>query len=614
MQLYRRLYFIILLLAGFLTAQAQLAKNQRLLGYTLTDDIDVSGGAFGYAGTYTIGAVLTPQMLSPYEGCRVVGLRLAAALPLGRTRTFIYTVENSDLQPVIEQRQRIYEGWNTVMFNGDGYEIKGGEMLFFGFDYTETDEMVQADEGGLCGVGEDTDGAFYAYGNFGSGVGLYSLSGLGCLCVQLIVDVSSLPGFDLDMTYLDTGFKHKQPGEIIEAYTTCRNTGTDTIFSYRLGYQLDSQEPVFATFTDTILSGRQAVWQFRCSLPSDIAIGMHQLSVFASEAGGQPLPERSKNDTLTAQFAVYRESMERQQAYLEIYTDQTSAYVPWLDDAVDLLAGKFDRMAVVNVHRPGTPLALTEAAYLHQLYAYDWPTFTVNRSYFPGEAYIAYDMNDFLPVIPAEMSAGILGDVVMQDAASPAFASVQLQASYDAATRQLTISSEGEALPEATAIYGDLALTLLLTEDGVVSRQAQYNAATQRTTNNQNYVHDYVLRGFMTSPTGDAIQVEDGRFSATHTTTLDAAWKPERMRVVALLTKKADQVTDDNVLDMDVLNANSLSLAQELLAVRTPIQDVRGVPAGYYTLDGKPLGTAKPRPGIYLRRMADGTMRKQMIK
>ena len=605
----KKILSLLLLLLGTVAAQAQLASNQRLLGYSVTDDIDVKGGAFGQAGTYTLGAILTPAMLSPYEGCRVVGMRLAAALPLGRARTFIYNIESGGLQAVIEQRQRIYEGWNTILFNGDGYEIKGSENLFFGFDYVETEEMVAADEGGLCGVGNDVDGGFYAYGNFGSGLGFYPLSNLGCLCVQLIVDVTNLPRYDLDMTYIDTGFKHKQPGENVEVYANYRNTGRDTVFTCRLGYQLDDRAPVFTTLTDTVASGSQEAWQFSFDIPADIAIGLHRLNVFVKEAEGQPLHEKSRNDTIGATFAVYRESMERQQAYLEVYSDQASPYVPFLDDAVESLASQFDKMTVVNVHRPGTPLAVSESAYLHELYAYTWPTFTVNRSYFPGEAYVAYDMNDFLPVLPVDMSAGILGSVVMQDAATPAFASIQLQASYDAASRQLTVQSEGDVLPEATAIYGDLALTLIITEDDVVSRQAQYNAATQRTTTNQNYRHNHVLRGYMTSALGDALTITDGQFHATHTTTLDVAWQPEKLSIVALLTKKADQVTDDNVLDMDVLNANSLSLDQAVLAVPAVSAAYR-MPVGYYSLDGKSLGTSVSRPGIYLKRLEDGSMHK----
>ncbi len=587
-----------------------LSDNQRLLGYVPGDSITVGGAAFGTAGTYSLGAILTPQMLSAYAGCRVVGIRVAASMELGRARTFIYTVDKS-LTAVIEQKQRLYEGWNNVLFNGDGYEIQGTETLFFGFDYTETAEMVAADKGGLCGYGEDVDGGFYAYGNFGSGLGLYSLSNIGCLCVQLIVDVSSLPRHDLDLTAIDAGFKYKQPGESIDVMVTYANAGRDSILSYELEARLDNEQPIAVSHADTVTSGRSNTSVFPFLLPADITVGTHQLSVSISKVNGEPLDARSKNDTVTATFAVYNDMVRRDKVYLEVYTDQTSPYVPFLNKSIAQLLRANNALTVVNVHRPSTPLALASAAYLHELYAYTWPTFTINRSYFPGEAYVSYDMNDYLTAVPTDMISNILGEMLMQDYYSPAFATVALQSSYEEATRQLTIEASGLLLPEAEAIYGQLALTLMLTEDSVQSRQAEYNALTQRSSYNQKYQHNQVLRTFVTSPIGDAIQAEDGKYSVVYTTTLAADWNVRHTNVVALLTKKVDAVTDSNLLDVDVINANSLALGETLqLGISQPFADRGQQSSCFYTLDGKRVDASHMKSGLYIERRADGTIRK----
>lgn len=595
-----------LLTAATQTAHAQgLSDNQRLLGYTVTDDIDINGAMFGEAGTYTIGAVLTPQLLSSYAGCRIVGLRIAAAVNLGRTRTFIYHVTGGGLSAVVEQNQRLYEGWNNIFFNGDGYEVSGDETLFFGFDYVETTDMVTTTEtGGLCGVGEDIDGGFYLLQNDA----LYQITGAGRLCVQLIVDVSSLPLYDIDMTYFDSGFKYKTPGEDIEVLATCTNVGRAPLTSYRLGWQLDDQEPVYQNFvisqeagdeeTPSVLlkEGQSESWQFTVHLPADIAVGMHQLSVFACEAEGEALPEKSKNDRMTASFAIYEQSVRRNKVYLEVYSDQKSPYVPYLDEALKLV-GANNAVAIVNVHRPGTPLAIDGAAYLHELYAYDWPTFTVNRAYFPGEEYVAYDMNYYLPVIGAEMTAGIINDMLIQDLYSPSFATIGLQAAYDETSRQLTVETSGTLLPEAESIYGDMAVTIMLVEDGVKSPQYQYNEKTGRTVNNQNYLHDYVLRDYMTAPIGDAIETDGTNWSLQRTATLDAAWKPGKVSVVALLTKRADMVTADNLLDMDVINCTSISLASTM-GVSAMFMNHEKVNSEVYNLNGQRV--AQPSKGLYI--------------
>ena len=588
-----------MLAVAVLTATAQplrvegLSNSQRVLGYTLTDDIDINGALFGEAGTYSIGAVIEPAMLAPYAGCRVVGIRIAAATSLGRTRTFVYNFTGTSFDPIIEQKQRLYEGWNNVFFNGDGYEIQGDETLFFGFDYVETAEMVAADEGGLACVGNDTEGAFYLYGNFGQGEGLYTISGAGKLCVQLIVDISSLPLNDMAITYLDAGFKHKRPGERVEVLATFTNTGRTTVYNYQIGYRLDTQQPVLINLEDTIADGFQDSWMGIVQLPDDLATGTHTLRFFLSSVNGEALDSDADGKHLDTQFAIYRDSVDRQMVYLEVYTDQASPYSAMLNDAVRHMQQQFHQVCVVNVHRPGTKLAVSDADYLSELYAYTYPSFTVNRAYFPGEAYVAYDMNDYLPYFGTEMSAGILTDIVMQDFYSPAFATIDLRGGYDPATRQLTVEATGKLLPEATAIYGDLALTLLITEDSVISQQSIYNFSTQRTTINRSYRHQDVLRGYVTAPTGQLLTPDGGQYAATFTTTLDSSWVPEHLHLVGFLTKNMDSVTADDLLDMDIINATSIPLDEELIVSISNVKQTMAKGTTCYSLDGRKIVNSK---------------------
>ena len=80
---------IIFTIISVMAVVSAMADNTRYLGYTVTDDIDVNGGAFGQAGTYSIGALLPSQMLAPYQGCRIIGVRFALSKSIGRTRAFM---------------------------------------------------------------------------------------------------------------------------------------------------------------------------------------------------------------------------------------------------------------------------------------------------------------------------------------------------------------------------------------------------------------------------------------------------------------------------------------------------------------------------------------------
>ena len=602
---------LLLLLCCAISAQAQsgrgLAENHRLIGYSVTDDIDIYGACFGEAGTYTIGAILPPERLSAYEGCHIVGIRFALSQSIGRTRAFLQLINDGSIQQVFAQKQRTYEGWNTVMFNGNGYELLGNETLFFGYDYVESDEMVAAKTGAICGVGEHTDGAFCIYGDFGQGEGFYSISQAGMLCVQLILDVSNLPRKDLDMNYFDFGRKYKAPNENIYLFTTFTNVGRDSVFQYRLGYQIDSHEPVYEVCSDTLASGQSHSWEATFALPYDIAVGTHSLKTFVSQIEGLPL-EKVKNDTLQGNFAVYHESLHRQKVYVEVYSEQRSPYQAMLDPALEQVKDYCPQMVLVKSFSVGSTLGIGEADYLHQLYAYDYPTFTINRAYFPGEPYIAYDVNYYLPQIPSAFIAGILSDMVLQDYEEPAFASVDLTAEFDPDTRQLTVNVCGEALPEAASIYGQLAVTLLLTEDGVISPQAVYDSQTGKTSIDNNYEHDNVLRQFITPPTGQPVALSDGSYQQAFSLTLNEDFDVEKLQVIALLAKYVGQVNDDNVMDMDITNANACAV--KILhpsALQSPLIEQA---SEYYNLDGMRLNRKALPKGIVIKRTADGKTRK----
>ena len=594
-------------------AQAEgLSALQRPLGYTVTDDIETRGAAFGTAGTYPVGALLTPDMLSGYEGCKIVGLRFALSQSIGRTRTFIYSVADNGLYLTHEQNQRTYEGWNNVFFNGDGIAIEGTETLFFGFDYVETAEMVAADEGALCGVGNDVEGAFMAYGNFGNGEGLYSLSNIGCLCVQLIVDVSTLPLKRLSLQSLDTGFKYKRANERIELFAIFTNTGLESVYGYTMACQIDNEPEQVFTVSDTIAPGKQDALNREIGMPDNIAVGPHSLKFYVKAVEDQPV---AKSDTLRVNFAVYSETLQRHKVYFEVYTDAGN-YLSWLlnQGIAELMSAYKDNIALVNVHRKGTALNVKDANYLGELYAYTYPSFTVNRAYFPNEAYIAYDMNDYLPVIPASMTAGILGDMVLQDADSPAFADVTIEPAYDADTRELKVTLKGQALPDAAAIYGQLAVTVLLTENGVQSAQQVVNPMTNRLTTNSRYQHPNVLRTYLTAPTGDAVSIDGGQWSATCTTTLNANWNADNIAVVAFLTKYMPQVTSANMRDADIVDANSVLLSDVISQGIADAQLPTAATVQVYTLDGKRLPANATLPvGIYVVRQGDSS-RKVVVK
>lgn len=601
-----RLTIMLGFLLALLPVRAQnpegLSDSQRVIGHTVTDQIDVNGAAVGQAGTYSFGAHLTPAELENYCGCKIVGVRLAAACDLGRSRIFLYGSGASGLTEIHSQNQRIYEGWNNVFFNGDGFEISGEEGLFYGFDYTETAAMVAEDRGGLCGVGGGSTGGFELMQD-GQ---LYDVTGVGDLCIQLIVDVTNLPAHNLGFTFVDGGFKYKASGEELEIFTMVQNAGRERAENFTVGARLGSDEPQYIDVNTSVAPGAQEVWQYIFPAPmGGSGIVGRRLELWIEKVNGEPMAENLKKVTTVDRW-WYDESKERGKAYLEIYTDQDHPAGALLDEVIEGLSDEdFGRVIISRIVAPGNTLASEGAGLLHGLYAYTLPCFTVNRSFFPGEAHTAYDLNDYFGMLPPSFLSTIVSDIIYQDYLSPAFCTVDLESDYDRTSRELTVTVSGTVLEGLETAESRLGVTLMLTEDGVTGRQA-YLDSNGRMRYDSNYTYTDLARGYMTAPEGTAVDTaypddgsHEGIFELTRSITLPEDWNPDRMNVTALMhVLKAPEAR--SVGDCDILACS-----------RQPITGGSGVkgigngmeegPTEYYDLQGRRL-PSRPTKGLWIER------------
>ena len=389
-----------------------------------------------------------------------------------------------------------------------------------------------------------------------------------------------------------------------------QNTGRDTIGQYTINYTLDGGQPVSLDTADVVAGGALSSIERVFNLPADIASGPHVLRVYITQADGVPMGD----DTFIADtFCVYREKYARQQTYLEQYADAASPYTAGCFDAMaTAVQGLKGSVAYVNIYREGNPLACDKAGSLCQDYAYTYPSFTMDRSYYPGEAHVAYDLNYYVLTAPA-LVAGMMQELLQDEHSNPAFAQLQIAPQYDAATRNLTLTVSGTTTSEAPAIFGDLGLTLMLTEDSVASPQAVYNAATGSTSTVRQYMHNHVLRDVLTAVRGDKLQLQGNAFTATYSTTLPAGVNPARMTAVAMVSRYVDPSGSSTVglKHMDILNANSISLKDAV----TGLAVTRVTPAGpalYYTLDGRQVTPNEATHGIYIVKQANGQYKKIM--
>lgn len=180
-------------------AKAELASNQRLMGYYTSDEVAANGLGLPTAGKnddLKVAVDLDWEVLSPFVGMKVVGIRYAVKVKDMVNYVLLGEFGADDSFGDIKVSEPVtssVEGWNTQMFSTP-YTIKDRTDLYFGYSYKQTatksgsyyttDAYVMS----LVDTGMP-EGVLFAYLNGPSGLNWYELNGTtGNLSVQLIIE------------------------------------------------------------------------------------------------------------------------------------------------------------------------------------------------------------------------------------------------------------------------------------------------------------------------------------------------------------------------------------------------------------------------------------------
>lgn len=179
-------------------AKANLANNQRLVGYYVSDEAGKGGVGIGSYCTGTIipGALLEQETdYAPYIGAKVVGVRfyLPTSTAFG---VVIYNASGQYLEKLVEKDSTITTtGWNTVMLDEADQFTLTEEMvgLMVGTKVNQTASNYPV------GVNPNVSGrTMYIYCNIpstygGSGEGWYNFGDDYALTIQLLLESDNFP-------------------------------------------------------------------------------------------------------------------------------------------------------------------------------------------------------------------------------------------------------------------------------------------------------------------------------------------------------------------------------------------------------------------------------------
>lgn len=219
---------------------------------------------------------------------------------------------------------------------------------------------------------------------------------------------------------------------------------------------------------------------------------------------------------------------------LEHFTGEDCGYCPYGMEAIaEFVKGQEDQYIWVSHHAgfaPDTYTIPANSTIATWLGVQGAPSMALNRA-----KQASYD-NNGKPASLLVFHPGYLPNMTITDETT-AKASVVLAPDYNADTRELSVKIDGQV---ADAAYSKLRLSVLIKENGLVSKQADYYNSWEGWSK---FRHTRVVRAMLSNAKGDEVEVTSGTYSKTYTYTLPETWNAENCVVVAYITEAKTTVT-----------------------------------------------------------------------
>ena len=152
------------------------------------------------------------------------------------------------------------------------------------------------------------------------------------------------------------------------------------------------------------------------------------------------------------------------------------------------------------------------------------PQMSINRTKVMGAA-IAFH--------PGYLPEAGMAEAIASKCDTVAEASVVIDHTYHAETRELNVTVSGQVANTTTTTY---LLTVLIKENGLIGKQADYYWSW-KTAGYKEFLHPCVARDLLSSTQlGDTVKVENQAYSKTYTYSVPEKWVAENCQVVAYIT------------------------------------------------------------------------------
>ena len=545
-------------------AKADLAENQMIMGHYDTDDVAGENdglGITGLPGVIPISTILDPAEIAMFQGGKIVKFRVGLAQATQISRVFVAPVDATGHIGAFTEWSCSANsaGWNEIELETP-YEINlGGDVsLMIGFDYQQTSSNypISAVEAG------DIYPSYILYNGSWEDVGL---SDFGNLSLQCVVESDHFPDYAVSVSKLHTS-NYIKLGEDIAYSFASRNVGV--VANVPVGactYDVLIDGEVVATIENTSALSSSNVEIMGTLSSAGMTLGKHTIMIRVNAVNGEPVEVPS---TTSRTFTIYENGFEHQMHIVEQFTSTYCTYCPLGNSMLSLLTDMRDDLIWVGIHGNMNGTDPMRTLQCDTIMAYQggssFPSASFDRStgwesdqvIVSGIGYYA----QYHQAIAEQLSA--FYDMLDE---APAFATVNINSTIDADTREAVITINGELTPDFDEMLGaDSKLTVYITEDSIVASQLNNGRWIS------GYVHNGVMRVALNSVLGNDLNRDGNTYENVFTYTIPDAWRLDKLNVVAFISRPLLNGVSGNFADMFINQANKRKLGEfdEVTVVR----------------------------------------------
>ncbi|MDE5876189.1 MAG: Omp28-related outer membrane protein [Muribaculaceae bacterium] len=552
------------------------------LGYCFGEIADEGISKVGNA-TIEGAVVLSEEMLAPYIGAKVTGIRVGLVTAEGVDNLQGWIRDSLEGDNLDVASGQAVTGWNDIALSGE--VVLTGAPVVAGFSFSQ-EKAVKC----ISVVGENNDDARWIAKN-----GKWEQAKKeGVLSVELVISSDNLPERDLEIVALSSSSLLPCPhGENIMFEVGVRNRALTPVSAVDLVYCLNDGDTVTQHYDVSLDYGQTAALEFNIS-PEGLTPDVPYLLKVKAICEEDDVPE---NNVTERYIGWYTECYDRK-VLVEEFTTEQCANCP---RAINTLkqcenAGYGDRMNVVAHHVGYYVDWLTVDGDETYLWLFDptgqdgtfAPAVMLDRTVLEGSSVpvnsIGYFV-DFEPVLKKAIDI-------------PAFVNLDVACSSED-ENVLDVTVVMERMPLFNVLSENSRLTVYLIEDEIPHLH-------QAGINSDSFTHSHVYRACLTDLWGDKIDWTDNQASNHYSIPFDEKWNRDNLSIVAFV----NDYDPDNVAACQVYNSANAHVADSGIG-QIGAMDI--VDESYYTLSG--ICISNPTDGIYLHRLrlSDGSVRFEKI-